>query len=68
MEIDTHTEENNQRQGFAVLTASAFIEECLRRGKQPNWECFWGNEAATALAEKLGFQAEADYPIYYREE
>ena len=67
MEIDIHTEEKYQRQGFAVLTASAFIEECSRLGKQPNWECFWENEASTALAEKLGFQAEADYPVYYWE-
>jgi GNAT superfamily N-acetyltransferase len=68
MEIDIHTEDKYQRQGFAVLTASAFIEECLRLGKQPNWECFWENEASTSLAKKLGFQAEADYPVYYWEE
>lgn len=68
LEIDIHTEQIYQRKGFAMLVASAFIEECLRRGKQPNWECFWENEASTALAEKLGFQAEADYPVYYWEE
>lgn len=68
MEIDIHTEDKYQRQGFARLTASAFIEECLRLGKQPNWECFWENEASTSLAEKLGFQVEADYPVYYWEE
>ncbi len=67
MEMDIHTEEKHQRKGFAALAASAFIEECLRRGKQPNWECFWENKASTALAEKLGFQAEADYPVYYWE-
>ena len=68
MEIDIHTAEKYQRQGLATLTASAFIEECLRLGKQPNWECFWDNEASTLLAEKLGFHAEADYPAYYWEE
>ncbi len=68
MEIDIHTEDKFQRQGFAVLTCSAFIEECLRLGKQPNWECFWENEASTSLAKKLGFQAESDYPVYYWEE
>jgi hypothetical protein len=30
-----HTADNYQRRGFALLTASALIEECLRRGKQP---------------------------------
>ena len=68
MEIDVHTEEKYQWQGFAALTASAFIEECLRIGKQPNWECFWENKASISLAEKLGFHAEADYSVYYWEE
>lgn len=68
MEIDIHTEEKYQRKGYALLVAAAFIEECLRRGKLPNWECFWENEASTALAEKMGFKAEADYPVYYWEE
>ncbi len=39
LEIDVHTDEKYQRRGFAMLTASAFLEECLRRGRQPNWEC-----------------------------
>jgi GNAT superfamily N-acetyltransferase len=43
VEIEVHTAEDYRRKGFAVLTASALIEECLRRGKQPNWECFWDN-------------------------
>jgi GNAT superfamily N-acetyltransferase len=68
MEIDIHTDEKYQRKGFAALVASAFIEECLLRGKQPNWECFWENQASTTLAEKLGFHVEADYPVYYWEE
>ncbi len=68
VEIDVHTDEKYQRRGFAVLTASALIEECLRRGMQPNWECFWENEPSTALASKLGFTAEPDYPVYFWED
>jgi RimJ/RimL family protein N-acetyltransferase len=68
LEIDVHTEEKYQRRGFAVLTACALIEACLQRGKAPNWECFWENEASTALAGKLGFSALPDYPVYYWEE
>jgi RimJ/RimL family protein N-acetyltransferase len=67
VEIDVHTAEKYQRRGFASITASAWIEECLRRGKQPNWECFWENEASTALANQLGFTAEPDYPVYFWE-
>ena len=68
MEVDIHTEEKYQRRGFAKLIASVFIEECLRRGKQPNWECFWENEPSIALAQKLGFNAEPDYPVFFWEE
>lgn len=68
LEIDVHTDKKYQRRGFAVLAASAFIEACLERGQQPNWECFWENDASTALAGKLGFRAEPDYPVYFWEE
>lgn len=68
IEIDIHTEEEYRRKGFAIITASALIEECLRQGKQPNWECFWENEESTALALKLGFEQLPDYPVYFWEE
>jgi GNAT superfamily N-acetyltransferase len=68
VEIDVHTEEEYRRRGFASITASALIEECLRKGKQPNWECFWENEESTALALKLGFDQLPDYPVYFWEE
>ncbi len=68
VEIDVHTEDEYRRRGFASMTASALIEECLRQGRQPNWECFWENEESTALALKLGFEQLADYPVYFWEE
>jgi len=37
VEIEVHTADNYRRRGYTSLTASALIEECLRRGKQPNW-------------------------------
>ena len=68
VEIDVHTTEAYQRRGFAQLAVSALIEACLQHGKQPNWECFWENEASTQLASKLGFKALPDYPVYFWEE
>lgn len=68
VEIDVHTTESYQRRGLAVITASALIEACLQAGKQPNWECFWDNEPSAALANRLGFSALPDYPVYYWEE
>ena len=68
VEIDVHTEDEYRRRGFASITASALIEECMQKGKQPNWECFWENEESTALALKLGFEKLPDYPVYFWEE
>ncbi len=68
VEIEVFTTENYRRRGLATLTASALIEACLQRSKQPNWECFWENEPSIALAGKLGFSSRPDYPVYYWEE
>jgi GNAT superfamily N-acetyltransferase len=67
VEIDVHTAEPHRRQGLATMTAAALIEDCLRTGRQPNWECFWDNEASCALATRLGFEAQDDYPVVYWE-
>lgn len=67
IEIDVHTEEVYQHRGFATLTAAALIDECLRGGRMPKWECFWDNEASAALANRLGFDMVEDYPVYYFE-
>lgn len=67
-EIDVHTEEKYRQRGFAMLVASAFIEACLARGRHPNWECFWENDASTMLAGKLGFSAKPDYPVWFWEQ
>ena len=68
LEISISTAEGYRRQGLATLTASAFIEACLERGLQPNWECWWTNGPSTALAERLGFEQGIDHPVYLREE
>lgn len=67
VEMDVHTDEAYRRRGFAQLTSAALIEACLQGGRQPNWECFWENEASTALALQLGFAQLPDYPVYYWE-
>lgn len=64
-EIDIFTAEPYRRRGLGFLAACAFIEASLERGKHPNWECFWDNEASSNLAEKLGYIPQQDYPIYY---
>ncbi|MCA9935653.1 MAG: GNAT family N-acetyltransferase [Anaerolineales bacterium] len=64
-EIDIHTEEIHQRQGYAFLTACAFIEECLQRNLTPSWSCWPEREASCVLAKKLGFEEMPDIPAHY---
>lgn len=64
VEINIHTEEKYQRQGFAKITASAFVEECLARGLRPNWECWWDNVPSVSLAQKLGFEPICDHAVF----
>ena len=45
-----------RRKGYASLACAAFIENHLRRGFMPVWECGINNTASRNLAEKLGFR------------
>ena len=44
------------RQGVASATAARFVQECLRRGISPFWECAAGNVPSARVAEKVGFE------------
>jgi hypothetical protein len=68
VEIDVHTTEKFRGSGLATLTCSTLIKDILINGKKPNWECFWENTPSLRLAEKLGFTAKNDYPVYFWEE
>lgn len=67
MEISVVTQESERRRGLARCAAAAFMRGCLQRGKYPNWECFWDNEASCRLAQSLGYEVDKDYPIFYWE-
>lgn len=53
--IAVGTDPNQQRQGFAKLVCSAFIEETLARGLLPTWDTDSANGRSRALAKRLGF-------------
>jgi RimJ/RimL family protein N-acetyltransferase len=44
-----------QRRGIATAAAVHFVEESLRRGLIPHWECNEQNFPSLRLAEKIGF-------------
>jgi GNAT superfamily N-acetyltransferase len=64
-EIDIQTAENYRGQGLGTITATAFIEECLKRELRPNWACWPFREASCALAKKLGFEEREDLPVLH---
>lgn len=66
-EIGVDTQPDYRRRGYATLTAAAFISQCLQNGLTPVWECWADNAPSLNLAEKLGFEAVAAYPVYFIE-
>ena len=55
-EINIETAEPHRGKGYAYLTASAFIDECLSRGLEPVWCCWDFRTESKALAKKLGYR------------
>jgi hypothetical protein len=53
--IGIETVPGQQHRGIATATGARFIEECLRRGRKPCWECDSNNMPSLHVAKKLGF-------------
>ena len=63
-EIDIMTVEKFRKSGLARAAASAFIDECRKRGLEPGWDCFKDNLASYHLAQRLGFKPTGEFPVY----
>lgn len=64
IEIEIDTEEGYQGQGLATACGAKLILECLDRGLYPSWDAH--DLRSVALAEKLGYHRNAEYPVYIR--
>lgn len=62
--IGVATAESCRQRGFATLTASAFIEECLRRQITPYWDAWLRNTASVATAEAVGLRKVQNHWVY----
>lgn len=60
IEVDTHPE--HRRKGFAYACSAALIIACLDRGLYPSWDA--QNLWSVALAKKLGYHFDREYPVY----
>ncbi len=54
--IGIETMPDYRNNGIATATANRFIEESVRRRRNPCWECDSENTASLRVAEKLGFR------------
>lgn len=58
-EIIIATSPDYRRQGLALISASAFILDCLNEGKIPHWDA--ANTRSLALSQKLGYTLLREY-------
>ena len=63
IEIEVDTRPDHRRKGLAFVCAARLILECLDRGLYPSWDAH--NRESAALAEKLGYHFDREYPVYF---
>lgn len=65
-EIGIRTAEPYRRRGLATLTAAATVEYALLNGfSTVGWQCSEDNLGSIGTAEKVGFEQERDYTLWY---
>ncbi|RCX16364.1 GNAT acetyltransferase-like protein [Anaerobacterium chartisolvens] len=62
IEIEIDTREDERRKGLALVCGAKLILECLERGLYPSWDAH--NKGSLALAERLGYELDREYPAY----
>lgn len=63
-ETDVATIPQHQGRGLASKAARLYIDNCIRKGIEPMWDCFTTNKMSMALAKSLGFEPQQTYPLY----
>ncbi len=65
-EIGIHTARAFRRRGLATITAAAAVDYALSHGfSVVGWQCPEDNLGSIGTAEKVGFERERDYAMYY---
>lgn len=62
IEVEIDTREDERRKGLALACGAKLILECMERNLYPSWDAH--NKESLALAEKLGYVFEKEYPAY----
>lgn len=62
IEIEVDTKEDYRRKGLAFICGAKLILECQKKNLYPSWDA--QNKWSMALAEKLGYHFDHEYPAY----
>jgi RimJ/RimL family protein N-acetyltransferase len=62
-EVGLATVEAYRGRGYATRVAAACLEQCLRAGCVPHWQCREDNLPSRAVAEKVGFVEPVVYGV-----
>jgi len=63
--IDIETLEGFRRNSYGRAVARAFMQECVKKGIHPYWDCSPGNIGSIRLAKTIGLSPSFDYKIYW---
>ena len=63
--IDIETEEEHRRRGLAYAMAIPFIDDCLKSGRIPQWDCVESNPNSYKMAKKLGFKKINENTVFW---
>lgn len=62
LEIEVDTRPDMRRKGLAAACCARLILRCIEGNIHPSWDA--ANTASVALAQKLGYEMDASYPIW----
>lgn len=63
VELDVSTKEVHRGKKLAAACVARMLQDCMKRGITVHWDA--QNEVSRHLAEKFGFEAETEYPVYW---
>ena len=64
VDIGVETAADYRGMGLGKIVSTAMIDEILKLGKKPLWECNCENEASKRLALSVGFKIISTHPMY----
>ncbi|NGZ76680.1 GNAT family N-acetyltransferase [Saccharibacillus alkalitolerans] len=65
--VDIETAEEYRNSGCGTAVARHYVQECIRRGLRPYWDCTPENAGSIRIAENTGLSPDFDYRVFWYE-